>query len=204
MNYDETLSEKERAIKQLSGQLEAKESKLAQVVNTARAAEEEKTTLANALAVEKQRNNELAIGQDKEFTLRKKSLLTKASQFSKIKLTKPILKDRCASIEAINDSKAKLYKSLNLMSAFPFHWENFAASNKALQHSVSLQVSFPPELKNSKSVGWIVNNGCKLSAATAEVSPTARIDHSSKRNSTIILLNLSAHVRLIYFSESFK
>lgn len=140
------------------------------------------------MAEAKEKNEKLQNAQEKEFSGKKKDLLLKASQFKK--MSSPVLKDKNSTIEGINESKATLYKALNLMSAFPFHTENFATANSAVTNSVVLNAIYPPDLAsqnfNAKSAsnkisngsGCPVKSGRKLLASTVEVAPRVIIDSS--------------------------
>lgn len=182
MRFDATLMEKDNKIEHLSNQLEARSAKLAHAASAARIAQNEKAALERSLAEAKERNDKLNAVQEKEFSARKKELLAKAAQFKR--MASPVLKEKDSTVEAINDSKAKLYKALNLMSAFPFHSDNFANANAAMKSSVSLLVAYPPALGNNQAVSQkakdsVVRNGTKLLASTVEVAPRITIDSSA-------------------------
>ena len=186
--FDATLTDRDSKIDRLSAELESKETKLSQSTSAFRVAESEKVALEKALAAAKEMNEKLQSAQEKEFSGKKKDLLLKASQFKK--MSSPVLKDKNSTIEGINESKATLYKALNLMSAFPFHTENFATANSAATNSVVLNAIYPPDLAsqnfNAKSAsnkisngsGCPVKSGRKLLASTVEVAPRVIIDSS--------------------------
>eukprot|EP01035_Chromulina_nebulosa_P034171 gene34171-45826_t len=184
--FDATLTDRDAKIDRLSSELESKEAKLSHATSSFRVAQNEKFALEKALAEAKEKNEKLQNAQEKEFSGKKKELLLKASQFKK--LSGPVLKDKNSTIEGINESKAALYKSLNLMSAFPFHSENFATANSATKNSVVLQVTYPPDLANQNFNNKNTNNkassdcqvksGRKMLAATVEVAPRVVIDSS--------------------------
>ena len=184
--FDATLTDRDDKIDRLSSELESKEAKLSHATSAFRVAQNEKFALEKALAEAKEKNEKLLNSQEKEFSGKKKELLLKVSQFKK--MSTPVLKDKNSTIEGINECKAALYKSLNLMSAFPFHSDNFATANSAIKSSVVLNVTYPPDLAsqnyNNKSVGNKAGGGCqvksgrKMLAATVEVAPRVVINSS--------------------------
>mmetsp|Transcript_7138 Transcript_7138/g.10631 ORF Transcript_7138/g.10631 Transcript_7138/m.10631 type:complete len:634 (-) Transcript_7138:208-2109(-) len=187
INFDAILVEKDGKIENLSSELEAKNAKLAQATSAARIAANEKLTAERALLDLKERNEKLAAAAEKEFSSKKKELMLKASQYKRMK--NPVVVAKDSTLEGLNALKSKLYTDLNLMSAFPFHSDNFSAANAELKSSVKLQITFPPDVVN-KATNYGVNNGNRLAASAVETAPTVKInstviDGANKENSEV-------------------
>jgi len=175
INFDAILVERESKIDSLSNELEAKNAKLAQATSATRIATNEKLAAERALLDLKDRNDKLAAAAEKEFSSKKKELMLKASQFKRLK--NPIIVEKDATLEGLNGLKSKLYRDLNLQSAFPFHSDNFFTANAEVKSTVKLQITFPPDVVN-KAEKYAVSNGNRLAAAAVETAPIVKIDSS--------------------------
>jgi hypothetical protein len=189
VKFDATLAEKEKRIEELFAEVQAKSSKLSQATSAARMAASEKAAAEKALVDAKERNEKLAMTTEREFSSRKKDLLAKAAKFKKLQSPVLLPKDRrAATLEAINETKSRLYTELNMMTALPFHNENFQAANAATQSSVLLSVTYPPDVLQKEAGGVEVKRGNRLTAALVERAPTFAIDASATEGEITALL----------------